>query len=317
MRKKIFLPLLVLVTLLLLAGCKKEPTPVDPTPPPIEEPVVEVDENEKEVIMTEFEALIDSDKDPEEVIGYINTNIAKLSPLEGDKMIDSLEKKLENNIETLTDRLFELDSDNELINIAGTEPYFPEDKVDEIKNVELKAEVTKTFDNMYRLVNIEGGFYPVIDYTKLQEYDNNISDEWKEYLAIRAMDSDSRPFSDGGITISWEDLADRILKTENFLNKYIAGPRQEELLDLYENKLTAYMKGLPNTPIADPANKKISEDVLKSYETTSNMEGYITAHVVYQYIEAIKANNLTIDNGILNKADELINEAVSMLKEFK
>jgi len=303
---------------IVLAGCKKEPIPVDPiVTPPVEEPVVEADENEKEVIMNDFDSLIGKDSKPEEIISYIDNNIEKLSQLEGDKMIDVLEKKLEGNIEDLTNKIFASDKDDELMAIAGSESYFPENKVGEIKNAELKEEITKTFDNMYRLVNLEGEFYPIVDYTKLREYDNNISDEWKTYLSIRAMDSDEIPFSDGGMRITFEELADRILKTENFLNTYIAGPRQDELLELYENKLTAYMKGLPNTPIVNYSNKNIFDEVLKSYEATSNMEGYITAHNVYQYLEAINGNNLIIDNEILSKADGFIKEAVRMLKEFK
>lgn len=155
-----------------------------------------------------------------------------------------------------------------------------------------------------------------MDYTKLEAYNDNISDEWKEYLSVRAMDSDEIPFSDGGIRINFKDLANRITKTENFLNKYIAGPRQKELLQLYESKLTAYMKGLPNTPITDN-NNNISKDVMKSYEDTSNMEGYITAHMINQYLDDIKANNFAIDSKILASADRYIEEAVRMLREFK
>lgn len=296
MKKSTFLPILVLMLMLVLVGCKKDPEIVEPTTPPVEQPVVEVDENEKEVIMNEFNDLIGDNKEPDIMISYINENIAKLSQIEGDKMIDALEISMQDYIETLTNKLFATDKDGELMKIGGLESYFPEEKIDEIKNAELKAEVTKTFDNMYRLVNLEGEFYPIIDYSKLKVYDNNISDEWKEYISIRAMDSDDIPFSDGGIRITFKQLADRILKTENFLNNYIDGNRQDELINLYENKLTAYMKGLPNTSISDPQNKRLLSEVLNSYE---------------------ESNESVIDDGVLSKADGLITEAVSILKEYK
>lgn len=318
MRKNILLPILALVMVLVLVGCKKKPEEVEPTPtPPVEEPVVEADEDEKEVIMNDFESLIGKDSEPEEIISYINDNIKKLNQLEGDKMIDSLEIKLEANIEDLMNRIFATDADDEMIALAGTEKYFPENKISEIKNDELKKELNRAHDNMYRFINLEGEFYPIIDYSKLKEYDDNISEEWQTYLAIRAMDSDNMPFADAGMTITFEDLANRILMTENFLNKYIGGPRQDVLLDLYENKLTAYLKGLANTPIADHGDKKVYDDVIESYENTSANEGYITAHVTYQYLEAIKANNYLTDSKLYAKADELIAEAVRMLKEYK
>lgn len=77
------------------------------------------------------------------------------------------------------------------------------------------------------------------------------------------------------------------------------------------------MKGLPNTPIADYSNNQIFDQLLESYEKTSNKEGYITAHTLYQYLETIKANNLRINNSVLTKADALIKEAVRMLTEYK
>ena len=216
-----------------------------------------------------------------------------------------------------TNKIFATDKDGELIKIAGLESYFPEEKISEIKNTELKDEVTKAYDNMYKLVNLEGEFYPIIDYSKLKVYDDNISGEWKEYIAIRAMDSDDIPFSDGGIRITFEDLANRLLKTENFLNSYIDGNRQDELLNLYENKLIAYMKGLPNTSIADPQDNGLISEVLTSYRETANMEGYVTANIIYQYLEVIEENESVIDDKVLSKADGFIAEAVRILKEYK
>ncbi len=318
MKKNILLPILALLMVIILVGCKKEAEVVEPTPtPPVEEPVEEASEDEKEIIMNDFDSLVGKDSKPEEIISYIDDNIKKLSQLEGDIMIDALEKKLEANTEELMNKIFATDADDEMMALAASEKYFPENKISQIKNDQLKKELTLAHDNMYRFINVEGEFYPIVDYSKLKAYDNNISDEWKTYLSIRAMDSDNMPFADGGLTISFADLADRILKTENFLNTYIGGPRQDELLGLYESKLTAYLKGVPNTPIADYSDKKIFDDVLKSYEATSNNEGYITAHMTYQYIEAIKANKLVIDNKTLAKADEFITEAVRMLKEYK
>jgi hypothetical protein len=318
MKKSILITLLILILALSLTACKKdieEPTEPVTSGPVVEESVEEADKDEKEMIMNEFNALIEMKKDPEEVISYINDNIKKLSTLEADRMVDDLEILLEKNIEDLTNLIFATDKDNELMAIAGAEVFFPEEKISEIKNEELKKEIQKAFNNMYKLINLEGEFYPIVDYSKLLDYNKNISEEWKEYLEIRAMDSEKRPFSDGAINISFEELAERILKTERHLNTYIEGPRQDVLLNLYKNKLSAYMKGLPNTPIVN--NNKLLDEVLESYEKISTNEGYITAHTIYQYLQAIKANKLIVNNSVLSKADELITEAVRMLTEYK
>lgn len=318
MRKKVFLPILVLGIFVLLVGCNKKEEPIEPTPGlPLEEPVVEeATEDEKEVIMNDFNDLISQVASSEDLISFVDDNIKKLSQIEADIMIDELEKKLEGDKEDLMNRIFASDKDNELMAIGGSEKYFPEEKISEIKDKDLKEEIQKAYNNMYRLVNLEGEFYPIVDYSKLSKYNARISDELKEYLEIMAMDSDDLPFADGGITISFEDLADRIIKTESHLNKYIAGLRHESLLSLYDIKINAYMKGLPNTRIFDE-NNQVLDEVFASYQETSTLEGYITSFILNQYVEDIKANNGIIDDSIMAKADEYIAEAIRMLQEYK
>lgn len=321
MKKSILITIIILaiVLILSLSGCKKkqvEKNP-EPTPTPVEKPVEEVEDDEKAVIMEEFQNIVESDNEPIKTKNFIDENIGKLSQLEGDKMIDALEKSLEKHLEKYTDKILALDKKFELMDIAGSELFFPEEKIKDIKDEKLREEVKKLYDSMYKLINLEGSFYPYIDYFKLQAYSNNITDEWKEYLGIRAMDSNDPPLVDAGLRIGYGELANRIIKAENYLNKYIDSQRQDEMLLNYENKLRIYLKGIDNSPIADPDTKKIYDDVLDSYVNTSHMENHVTAHILYKYVEELETNNYIIDEDILNKADELIEEALEILSEFK
>ena len=320
MKKKLLIPMLILalVFVVILNGCKKEEPVVNPAPipPPSNVDVVEVEEDEKALIMEEFTEIAEGN-DPLLIKEYVDGNIGKLSQVEGNLMIDSLERSLLDNLDEVTARLISLDDDGELMDIASDEFFFPMDKISEIANEDLKREVVTTFDTMYKLVNLEGNFYPVVDYARLQEYNNNVTDEWKEYLAVKAMDSENPPLADGALRISFDDLANRIIKTENYLNKYIDSLRQAEMIDSYHNKITVYLKGVDNTPIADRSTKMIYSDLLDSYVNTSHNEGYITANILYRYVEAIEQNDNIIDDQILQLADELISEAVEILTEFK
>lgn len=320
MKKSIRIPLIALALVLVftMASCKKKTIEDDVVVKPVEKPVEKVEDEEKVSIMKEFDSLVSNNKNaPDKIIAFIDENIKKLSQLEGDKMIDALEKSLELNIESVTDIMLDLDKDGELLKLSGSEFNFPEEKVTEIKNKKLKEEVSQALKNMYKLINVEGQLQPIIDYNKLKTYNNEITDEWKSYLAIRAMDSDNVPFVDGGIRISFDNLADRIIKTEQYLNNYIDSSRQEEMLYLYENKLTAYMKGFPNTPISDPKTGRIYDNVMQSYDQTSKIEGFITPTIIYHYMEAIIDNKGIIDNGINKIAEDLIAEAVEIMREYK
>ena len=109
-----------------LSGCKKkqvEKNP-EPKPTPVEKPVEEVEDDEKAVIMEEFQNIVESDNEPIKTKNFIDENIGKLSQLEGDKMIDALEKSLEKHLEKYTDKILALDKKFELMDIAGSELFF-------------------------------------------------------------------------------------------------------------------------------------------------------------------------------------------------
>jgi hypothetical protein len=322
-KKLISLIAISIALLMIMVGCsgKKENQSVntDIADGNLEDNELQEDEEvgEDVKVMEEFKEITKDLPTPEVLIDFMDDNIDKVNPIYGDEMINSLEVSLEENKNEYEEELSKIDKDNELMEIAGDKAYFEKSHIDEIENKELKEKVEDLYSKMYKLENIEGSFYPIIDYSKLKTYDSYITEEWKDYLAVKTMDSEDRPMSDGELNISFDELADRILKTENYLNKYVDGQRQKEMIKNYEYKINAYLKGLANTNIADKSTKKIKDEVLKSYKDISDTQNYMTSHTVYEYLEAIKENDYIIDENIVDKADELIEEAIRMLREFK
>lgn len=307
MKKKLFISaLLILVFALFLTGCTNNDAGNGNEDVQDEDPQ----------IMEDFLLLVERN-DPLEIKEYIDANIENVSQEEATEMINHLENSLVENLEPVTDRLFSLDTNNELIEIGATDFFFDEEKISEITNEELKIEVQNLFDSMYKLINIEGMYNPIIDYAKLQEYNDYITDQWKDFLDVKAMDSNNPPFVDGGLIIEYDDLADRIIKTENYLTNYTDGDRRTEMIDNYDIKMSSYLKGVPNTSIADYDSNIIHDNVMNSYiETeTANHEDSITADILSRYTDAIEENERIIDDEILQLADELISEAVEKASE--
>ncbi len=166
-------------------------------------------------------------------------------------------------------------------------------------------------------MSTEGMIEPVIDYRSLLQYEDKLTDEWKEYIELMAEDSDSPPYLDGSLLISFDELGQRIINLESYMNRYISGPRHEELVDIYEERLTAFMKGLPNSPLAAYDNNIIFENIYKAYESFGANEGLVSTGFVYDYMAAIRDNGMKVDSNILRLADEYIEEAVRIMKEFK
>ena len=321
MRKSVLVPIIVIVTVLMivLSGCKQKSPETQEPVKEIDEPAEEVlgEEVDKESVMEDFNSLLENENEPDKIVTFIDKEIGKLSDIEGDQMVLQLEKSMEKSLDPITNKIIELDTDRELIEIGGSELFFPEDKVKDIKNEELRQEVEKALKSKYKLINLEGAFYPIIDYEKLQEYNNNISPELKDYLAIKAMDSKKPVAIDGALYISFDELSQRILKAEDYLQKYSGGKRHEEMLKNYKEKLELYLLGLPNTPISDRESGKIKEEVLESYKDTVNTKDKATAYIVRKYLKSIEENEYIIDESVTRNIVELVNEAISLLKETK
>ena len=312
--------LLIAVVLVIgLSGCKKKkPEIQEPVKEPNEvtEDIVE-EEVDKEEIMKDFNNLVESESKPDKIVSFIDKEIAKLTNIEGDQMISQLERSLRESIGTVGYNIAKLDVDGELISLGGSELFFPEERVNDIKNARLQKEVEKTLASNYKLINLEGDFYPIIDYEKLQKYKENISPELKDYLAVRAMDSNMPVATDIGLDISFDELAGRILKTEDYLQKYSGGQRQEEMLRNYKEKLQIYLLGMDNSLISDPETGKIHDEVLESYKKTANTKDKVTAHIVRKYLNSIEENEYIIDESITENILSLVNESISLLEETK
>ena len=319
MKKLKFAPivLIILGLFIILSGCsKKKPIEKEPVKEPVEN-VEDVDKEEinKDKVMKEFDDIAVK-SDINKMVLFIDGKISKLSTIEGDKMISDLEKNLNKGLDSAKDKLSKLDISGELIQISN-ELFFPEDKIKDIKDDKLRTEVEMLFNNKYKLLNLEGEYYPVVDYEKLKKYNDNISPELKDYIAIKALDSNNPVAIDGGLYITHNDLSDRILKIEEFLQKYSGGQRYEEMLKQYRNKLSIYMTGIPNTPIADRDTNKINDDVLNSYKKTSETKDSVTAFIMRKYINSIKENEYIINDIVEGNALSLINESISLLEANK
>jgi hypothetical protein len=335
MRKKsIALFLIIGITLLVsLAGCKSKKAEEDN-----KKPVGKVDEksetsieDDKEKIMQEFRNMVKSHNEPMILVKFIDENIEKMQEKDAVEMIKSLEEVQEEYLEKYTEQLFTKDYQMELISLSGIPQssegqdkdgnyenlFFDEAKTKEIKNGNLKELMEKIIKGKYKLINMEGSFYPIVDYEALKSYDKYLSDEIKDYLEIKSMDSNVPTMLDAELLISFDELAERIIKTEEHIIKYPEGIKYEELLRLYGVYLKFYLQGSDNTPIYDNETKIIKDEVLSSYKKVAGMRNAVTPETVSKYIDIIEENQNIIDNNVLSKITELYNSAIAKLEEHK
>lgn len=295
---------------LLVIGCSPEESP-DETPG--EEEQVKSDEVVKDQeIMDNYRAVSMDMPEPNVLIQLIDENIAEVSTKNADEMVETLRNSLEINRQHYGEDISELDTGNELLAIDGLETMFNESSISEIKNEELTKRVQYLYDNFYQLINLEGEFYPVVDYSKLKNYEKYLGEEFQLYLEIKSLELNERSMTDGELVISFNELAERIYKEEDYFNIAEPSERMDDILRDYDYKVNAYLKGLPNTPIMEDATNKIKENVLTSYQESA-AKNYVISTATNNYLDILEGNEYVVNEAILQEADALIIKVITTI----
>lgn len=276
---------------------------LDPTP----------DEDEKtgEEILSDFQEKVEESlADAEDMI---DSNLEELSEIEMDEMVSKLMTRTEEELEDIEQEIRAIDTEDELYDKFGGEVYIREDQIDEIENDELREKLESLYSQNYRMINLEGDYYPVVNYQAFKKYDQYVSDEVREYVDLKARDANDPAAIDGEIYISYDELADRIVATENYIKKYGEGDRYGEAINMYRNKLSMYLIGLPNSSISEENSDMIREDLMDSYRETALNEDSSTGFVVGKYINMINQNEGIVDGELLSQGQMLIEEATELI----
>lgn len=322
MKKFMYLfTILVLVLSLTLFGCKKDDgellTDNGDSLDEVEGNEEDNDDEPKtsEEIVNKFNEILENKVETKELVSFIDKNIKNVTSIEADQMITGLINKLEKSKEDLMESLTKLDN-GKLVKLSSQE-YFPEDKIEDIKDKKLKKLVKELIDNNYKLELSGDKYYPIIDYENIKKYNDYVSAEVADYIKLKAMDSNQVIISDDALVISFDDLVKLIIKTEEYLEKYAGGKYHKEVEKMYENKLNTYLSGLPNSLIYDKDTRKIKKDVLDSYVNTASTGDSVTAFISGKYVNVIGENKKIIDKDVFKNADLLVEEALTLLVNAK
>ncbi|WP_432662194.1 hypothetical protein R9X47_16670 [Wukongibacter baidiensis] len=318
--------ILVLTALLLLPGCtaKKVDVPneveIENSEEQTEKEAVEEkkdatkeNKEDSEKIMADFKELLNNNSKPYEILVFIDGNVENISEKDADVMVMELEKAQNLHIENYTDILFEENYQAELD--KAIDHNSGEVKVDTIKDEEMKTNISEMLYGGYKFVMLEGSYYPIVNYELLKKYDEYLPTDSKEYIKLMAVESNQLMSADAGLVISWEELANRTVNTEAFLDKFSDSSRKAVVGNMYRMYMEAYMFGMSNTPIHEWTDtQKIYDEVLNSYrDTVERNEGTITAGILKEYLNILKKNDFKMKDNVSKEIYEFYNEAIKGL----
>lgn len=269
-----------------------------------------VSPNDAAAVIRQFDKLMADGAESYEVISFIDKNISKVEPDNADLMLEKLEYIQRNDIQFYTDRLFE-DEWQQKLNMIFTQDIEIKD-LEKIKDENLKKMVTEIFNGGFKLIALEGSFYPYIDYDYLKKYSSYLTPQYQDYLDIMATESNKIYSRDAALTISWDELAFRLINCEEYLVQYPGDNIKKKVIgDFYMKYLMSYMIGQNNTPSYSYEDNKINTEVLESYSRfISDYYDSVSANLIKDYQKILTDNNNTVDDYIFKKINDIYKQAV-------
>lgn len=79
-------------------------------------------------------------------------------------------------------------------------------------------------------------------------FKNKVTPDYEAYISQTDKESESNYAADAGLIISWEQLGDRLIFWENFMNKYPESRLIKTVKQDYNDYLSDYLLGMDNTP---------------------------------------------------------------------
>lgn len=257
-------------------------------------------------ILAAFQAKIQAGATAAELNAQLDTDVPQVTAETADELIRGLLAYYQDHLQDAEAALQQENIQKTLQELLQKTKWpFSEADIAGIKDTAAKQAVTDLTLGGYKLETAEGMFFPVVDYGKLKRFDDALSPEMRDYVALLAAESDQKPASDGALVISWEETANRALAAEKFIRDYPDAKEKNAAGDMYIRYMTYLLVGLPNTPIFDFDTFKLKADVKAEYEKlVSEHADTTTARLTQQFLDVMaKTNDAVFKKGSGGQTD--------------
>ncbi|MCT4596230.1 MAG: hypothetical protein N4A57_18445 [Anaeromicrobium sp.] len=301
--KKIIVP--ILSTAMIFTGCLSMERSME------QRVAIEAVNMESHKIMAQYNHLIEEESKPEDVILFIDNNVDYLSEENADEIMVDLFDYLSSYGDVYMDKLFK-DKTQETLNKIFPNG-FDESEIHHISDRRIKELLREIVNGRYKFVRFEGSYYPVVDYDYLKRYSPYVSDGIKDYFKLMGRESAKVMVKDGTLSISWDELGERLIQVETYLEKYPDSSFKKECTSLYLTYLQVYIWGMEDTQV-DKENSIILEEAYNSYEKMARKyKDTNIGEMLGQYVNILDKNNRIINENIEKSRDGLYKNAISIL----
>lgn len=196
---------------------------------------------------------------------YLESKIKQVTPYHATLMVMQLENARYKALTAIEDRMLVPNVQDQMLKIYKWNDSFTQ-MMSRTKDSALRSLLQQARDSGYRLIPIEGSLYPIMNYAAFEKYTSYVNKDIKQYIRIMAVETNRISTEDGGLMIGYQDMLNRALNQEQFLNDYPNSNRKQKIQMLL-NEYTLYtFYGLDNTPLFDYDTNIMDANAQKGYK---------------------------------------------------
>ncbi|PYE47581.1 hypothetical protein HUB98_20965 [Paenibacillus barcinonensis] len=196
---------------------------------------------------------------------YLESKISQVTPYHATLMVMQLENARIKALNAMTDRMLVPNVQDQMLKIYKWKDSFTQ-LMYRTKDNTLRNLLQQARDSGYRLTMIEGSLYPIMDYAAFDKYTAYVNKDIKQYIQIMEVETSNISTEDGGLMIGYQEMLNRALNQEQFLNDYPKSNRKQQV-QMLMNEYTFYtFYGLDNTPLFDYDTNVMDANAQKGYK---------------------------------------------------
>ncbi|MCW3795065.1 hypothetical protein OM416_26035 [Paenibacillus sp. LS1] len=196
---------------------------------------------------------------------YLESHINQVTTHHATLMVLQLENARNKALTAMTDRLLVPNVQDKMIKAYKWNDSFTK-LMERTHDSDLRALLKEARDSGYRLVMLEGSLYPIMNYMAFQKYISYVKPDIKQYINIMAVETSNLAADDGALVIGYQEILNRALNQERFLNEYPKSNRVKQVNNLMNNYTLYTFYGLNNTPLFDYETNKMTANAQKGYK---------------------------------------------------
>ncbi len=157
--------------------------------------------------------------------------------------------------------------------------------------------ITDLGEGMFE-IGLTNSFYKIL-------FSNKITPDYRAYLALKEAEGDDAIVQDAFLVISQKELADLVLKHEDFISKYPNSDRLKEVRTRYKELQNIYLFGVDNSPVIDDSKGLLYAKAKKEFQR------FVKAHPkspTSKLVKVILATKKIDYSTVYNKIEQLQNQ---------